>query len=471
LHLDIKPQNLIVLAPGDLIKLIDYGGCIIEGKPGKPIATEGYNAPELVPADPINRSRLRGPCKASDVFSLGRLFCFLSLPFSLIGKYRYTLPSPAEVAVFGEMESVYRFVRRLTAINPDERMTLSEAHEAAYALRNEVMALKQRRAMPSPSSIFLPDASKEAVLSFRTIPELCVDPKDDAAQQVALALAEPNLDQQRELLEKAVAEFPNSREGLMRLAALASDRGDFEFARRTLDQVMKQHPFDWRIVYYLGRLHGITGDTEQAARCFDACYSACPAEVAIKLANGLCAERLGQNAMASRFYETASWVNPQYIAGPFGWARCASHAQDWATAIEAYSRVPRTSWAFNQALIGRVQALIQILSGAAAKGIGLNELQEAASAANCVLAEGDSYDGFRVKADVLKAAIAALQSGALKADKTILLLGVPLIQGRLRDAASQALKQSALNVNDPDLRIELVDEARRVGRITLFGGK
>jgi serine/threonine-protein kinase PknG len=469
LHLDIKPENFIALAPGDHMKVIDYGGCHIEGREKQDVVTtDGFSAPELEPNHPINGGKTRRPSKASDVFALGRLFCFLSLPFSLKGKYRFMLPTPGEEPIFAELESVYRFVRRLTAIDPDERMTLAEAYEAADALRNEVIALKDRRALLSVSTAFAADTTKETELTFKTLPQLLIDGNDQAARQVEEAIAFVDLKRQRQVLEQILVEQPESKEAKLRLAALATDTGDLDFAKRLLEQLSRKDPFDWRNVYHLGRLALAGGEIEQAARCFDACYSARPADVAIKLPNGLCAELAGNNAVASRFYETVAWVNPDYTAGPFGWARVATKEGDLATAIEAYNRVPRTSWAFRQAVIGKVQALIHILSSASASGIGLPELQEAADSAEFVIAEGESFEAHRLQADVFKAAIAALGAGAVKSDKTITLLGVPMVPRFMRKAASQSLLSCGRLASDRCLRIDLVDEARRVAGFKLF---
>jgi serine/threonine-protein kinase PknG len=467
LHLDIKPQNFIVLAPGDHLKAIDYGGSMIDGK-GDLVRTLGFSAPELYADEPINGGRKRHPSKASDVYALGRLFCFLSLDFTMKGKYQFALPSPSELHAFAEMESLYRFVRRMTAINPDERLTMDEAYDAAAALRNEVIALKERRSMPTSSRIFFPDLAKATALNFRNLPLFVVDAGDEAAHEIEEALNSIDPNSQHALLEKARLHFPESKEAKLRLAALDIDTGELDHARRVLETLAKKDPFDGRSVYHLGRLALAEGNHELAARCFDACYSIWPAEAAIKLPNALCAELLGQHARASRLYETAAWMNPDYIAGPFGWARVALKEGDRATAMEAFNRVPRTSWAFKQAVIGRVEALLHILSTASAKGVGLVELEDAAVAAGLVIAEGESFESLRVTADVLEAAIAALKSRALPSDKTVRLLGVPLVRRRLRKAAAAALVKCASFVADRAQRIALIDESRRVAGYKFF---
>jgi serine/threonine-protein kinase PknG len=470
LHLDIKPENIIVLTPGDQLKVIDYGGCQFESKGGLQdhVTTDGYSAPELELEHPIYGGKPERPCKGSDVFALGRLFLSLCFNFSLKGKYRFALPSPAEAPAFAEMESVYRFVKGLTAINPDERMTLPEAYETACALRYEVIALKDRRPVVWVSSAFAADTSKGTELSLKTLPRLLTDRRDVTAPMIEQASVIPDLSKQRFALEQILLDNPQSMEAKLTLAGLCIDIGDLDFTKRLLKELARANPCEWRNAYHLGRLSLAQGEIEFAARCFDACYSARPAEVAIKLACGYCAELLGNNARASRFYETASLINPDYTAGPFGWARVAIREGDLATAIEAYNRVPRTSWAFNQAVIGKVQTLIKILLSASSQGIGLPELLEAAASASLVATDGESYEAYRLQADVIMAAIAALRAGSLKPDKTITLLGVVLKPRALRKAASDALINCSRFVAERGKRFALVDEARRISGFRLF---
>jgi serine/threonine-protein kinase PknG len=464
LHLDIKPNNFIVLAPGHHMKVIDYGGSQFEGKAVQDfVLTEGFSAPELYKDHPMNVGKKPRATKAADVFSLGRLFCFLSLSFTLTGKHAFSLPPPSLVPQFAEFESLYRLIRRMTAVNPAERMTLSEAYDAVAAVRNEVVALRERRSLPSVSTVFLPDTTKEIELTYANLPVLALDNTDQAIHMIAEALGTADPNRQRALLEEACIQFPKSKEAKLRLAALDIDSGKLASARRTLEQYAKSNPFDCRAVYQLGRLALAEGDVERAARCFDACYSVWPGEMAIKLPNGLCAELLGNHARASRLFETAAWVNPDYTAGPFGWARVASKAQDWAAAIEAYNRVPRTSWAYRLAVMGRVQALVKRIGSATASGIGLVELQQAADAASFVVSDGDSFEGFQAKAEVLKMAIQLLDARSLKPDAKVLLLGVPFVSRNLKAAAAKALLDCARLAVDPSVKVKFVDESRSVG--------
>jgi serine/threonine-protein kinase PknG len=468
LFLDVKPPNFMVLAPGDRLKSLDYGGSQVEGKPGQDVVwTDGFSAPELEPAPP--GTKRRPPSKASDTWGLCRLFCFLSLNFSLTGKYRISLPTPEEESLFAEYESLYRFCRGCLATNPDQRMRLNDAIEQAYLLRNEIVALKEKRSVPAVSSVFAPDSTKEIELTFRSLPQLCIDYRDEAAKKVEAAINTPDLKRQRSMLQKTLKEHPLSTEAKLRLASLAIDIGELSSAQTALKQLALADAFDCRIVYHLGRLALAQNNIPEAARYFDACYSAWPAEM-IKLACGHCAELMGDNAKASRYFETAAWVDPSYTAGPFGWARCAIKEKDWATAIEAYNRVPPGSWAFKKAVLGKVQALAQIIktAGKGATGVGLVELQEAADSASVVIAEGESYESYRLQADVFGSAIALLRSGSLKSDKAVTILGVPLVKGRLRDAASISLINCSLLMPDRAARIKVVDEANRLSRFKLF---
>ena len=469
LHLDGKPQNFMALAPGDRLKAIDYGGSQSEGRPGQAVAvTEGFSAPELYREHALIQGKLRRPSKASDVFAAGKVWVFLCLDSIMNGKYRFAVPTPAEESLFSALESLYRFVLRMTAYNPDERMSMAEVLIGAAALRKEVIALKQRRAMPSVSAIFAPDLSKDTELNYRNLPRLAIAAKDPAARLVEAALDKADPNEQRALLEQALIEHPESKAARLSLAALSIDTGDLTPGRQLLEEMTNCNCFDCRPVYELARLALAEGDVQTAARLFDACYSVWPWETAIKLPNGLCRELLGDYAGASRFYETVAWVDPDYTAAPFRWAHCAEMEGDWATAIEAYNRVPRSSWAYTKAVAGKVRALLKVIAGAGtAGGAGLVELKAAADACAFVIARGASLDSFLLQAEVLETAIALLRARTIKSDKSIFLFGIPLVQKRLRDSAEQCLIRASECVANREERIQLVDRARTIRRVRI----
>jgi hypothetical protein len=92
-----------------------------------------------------------------------------------------------------------------------------------------------------------------------------------------------------------------------------------------------------------------------------------------------------------------------------------------------------------------------------------DELIKAASS----LAEVVS-DDWHKKADLLVAAIHRLQTKEIAPDQTIKLLGVPLQENKLRDAAEAAFRNCADFAETDVDRIALIDAANEIRRQTWF---
>lgn len=80
----------------------------------------------------------------------------------------------------------------------------------------------------------------------------------------------------------------------------------------------------------------------------------------------------------------------------------------------------------------------------------------------------DRYEAWRAQADLWLTAIRQLEKRQLRPDDSINLLGVPLLENELRDAAEEALRQCAHHALTVDQRIALIDEANSVRRLTWF---
>ncbi len=79
-----------------------------------------------------------------------------------------------------------------------------------------------------------------------------------------------------------------------------------------------------------------------------------------------------------------------------------------------------------------------------------------------------NYDAWRLHADILIHALEQLETRNLQPDENFTLLTIPLRENDLRDAAEVALRQCAHYADSEEKRINLIDEANRVRRLTWF---
>ena len=139
LFCDFKPDN--VMQTGTSLKLIDLGGVYRMDDATSPIyGTTGYQAPEI--AD--DRSR---PFP-SDLFTVGRTLAVLCTNFrGFQSTYEFTLPPQSEVPLYATYDSLYRFLQRATALNPDDRFqTADEMADQLFGVLREVVASRDRSA-------------------------------------------------------------------------------------------------------------------------------------------------------------------------------------------------------------------------------------------------------------------------------------------------------------------------------------
>jgi hypothetical protein len=91
---------------------------------------------------------------------------------------------------------------------------------------------------------------------------------------------------------------------------------------------------------------------------------------------------------------------------------------------------------------------------------GKDALLQASEALKTVVP--DKYESWRAQADLWLAAIRQLETRQLSADDSVELMGVPLIEKNLRDAAEEALRQCAHFAPSLEQRIALIDEANSI---------
>ena len=98
--------------------------------------------------------------------------------------------------------------------------------------------------------------------------------------------------------------------------------------------------------------------------------------------------------------------------------------------------------------------------------IAKNDLLQAAESLTTVVP--DRFEAWRAQADLWLTAIRQLETRQVSPDDNVYLMGVPLREAELRDAAEDALRQCAHHAPTADQRIALIDEANSIRKMTWF---
>ncbi len=455
-YCDFKPDNFML--EEDDVKLIDMGGVRrIDDLDGDIYGTKGYTAPE---AD-------SGPSFVSDLYTVGRTLAVLLMDFKFQGAFLHSLPPPAEQPLFTQHESLYRFLRKATRENPDDRFqTADEMADQLLGVLREMVALRSTP-RPSESTYFsgeLPgeiSSGEDAKRWASALPALKVDPLDPAAGAV-LTSGSLSGGSKLGLLKQTFQQFPESSEALLRLADEQTHRGEYDNADKTLTQLGESDPFDWRVFWYRGRLRLAQEKYQDAAAAFSRVYEEVPGEVAPKLALALASELAGDGVTAARLYDLVSHVDPSFTGSAFGLARCRMSAGDRAGAVEAFGRIPPSSGLYPAAQM----ALARCLTQPTPTPPGADDLIRAGDAVAAL--DLDGLTRHALAARILLAAVAQFDARTLTPQPDRLLLGQPLQPAALRAGAERELRACARYAKTPEERIALVDQANAVRPRTLF---
>jgi serine/threonine-protein kinase PknG len=387
--------------------------------------------------------------------------------------HRYTLPTPQEEPKFAGQESLYRFLLKMTAKNPDDRfVSAEEAAEQLLGVLREVVAVETTTPHPGSSSSFGPDLlaldsgneMRPAEPEYAHLPLPSIDIEDPAAQAVsgANALAEPA--RRVAALELVRGRYPKSREARLRLAAAQSDHGDFSDAEEFLKQLGEEDAWDWRVLWFQGRMRLAQHKPTEARKLFDQVYFDLPGELAPKLALALSAELDGDLKVASAMYDRVSQTDPGFVSAVFGLARCRFRAGDRTGAVAALNRIPPSSGLF---LRSRVEAA-RMLVRPEASAPRLEDLASASALAES-LALGE-LNKLLLGNQILTAAVEHISSKALSAGqhaKDLKIMGHAVSERQLRLGLESSLRGLARFMSG-DERIQLVDQANLMRPSTLI---
>lgn len=457
-YCDFKPDNCML--EGDDVKLIDMGGVRrIDDQDSDVYGTAGYTAPEGNQA----------PSFVSDLYTVARTLAVLIIDFKFQSTFLHTLPAPDEQPLFARYSSLYRWLLRGTHARPEERFQTADemAEQLLGVLREVVAADGTPRFLESVhftgDRLSLTGGGADPALQpdFSALPDLRVDSQDPAANLV-LSAGMLGVPVRRTLFERAIAQFPESTEAPLRLAALEIESGDFSAAEKRLAAVGAADPYDWRVFWYRGCAQLARKRPQDAQALFDRVYSELPGELAPKLALGLAAEMAGDLPAAASLYELVSRADPTFVSATFGVARCRTRARDRDGAAAAYDRIPASSSLYAQAQM----ALARVLLQAEPSQPGEAELLRAASAVETLAREG--YAQHRLAADLLLKAVELVETSVVAARDSVRVLGQPLRSAALRAGAERELRACARYAASIDERFALVDHANAVRPRTLF---
>ncbi|MFG2842618.1 tetratricopeptide repeat protein [Kitasatospora sp. NPDC048296] len=472
IYCDFKIDN--VIQSGDALKIIDMGAVCRLDHDGPIYGTVGYQAPEIA---------THGPSPASDLYTVARTLAVLTFDFQGYSTtYRDSLPGPEDVEVFATYESYYRFLVRAT--DPDPARRFSSAEEMADQLTGvlrEVLALQDDRPRPAPSTLFGPElrvVDTELVLPTDQLGQLRVTALDPSAAALALPVprvdpGDPNAGFLATLLatdpEEAIAALGGapavSIESRLRELRALLELGRQGMAVNELAELEKDHPDDWRVVWYRGLValvgaaeNGSETDLRAAAEAFDAVYDAFPGEAAPKLALAICAELLGDAGDAAEFYRLVWATDHSYLSAAFGLARVRLSEDDRPGAVRVLESVPATSSQYTAARIAAVRARLRERPTTDPLATDLSAGSDQLTALRL-----DDRRREELSVEVLGAALGwvmAGSAGAQQAGATVV-LGRPAVERELRFALEQSYRVLARLADRAETRIEMVERANR----------
>lgn len=450
LYCDFKPANLIQV--GDSMKLIDLGGVRRVDDDQSPIyGTVGFQAPEVA---------RDGTTVASDLYTVARTLATLVFEFKgYQAQFETTLPSADEVALFGQFDSLYRWLQKGTAQRPEDRFqTAEEMREQLFGVLREVTAAVGTGAVTrsTPSQMFGQPAATADLLTWRDLPRLAIDPRDAMASWLTTVTTD-----EPAARFAALEGAPEQTVAVMAERADAALRTDqVQLAEHLAQRILDADPWEWRGVWLQGLAALSRSDPAAAVAAFNAVYGQLPGELAPKLALAAACEAAGEPTVAERLYTTCARTDAAFVAtGQFGLARIAAQAGDRDAALHALDRIPATSRAYGDARRSRALLLAAALDPAHA----LQDLGQAANELEQASLQPVERASLRIR--LLESALVHVQAQGPQMAQEV--GGVPAAELPLRRALESAYRDAARLATDGDRRVELVDKANAVRPRTL----
>jgi serine/threonine-protein kinase PknG len=257
----------------------------------------------------------------------------------------------------------------------------------------------------------------------------------------------------------AAKQFPRSREARLRLAMALAENGEFAEAETILDLLSREDAWEWRVLWFRGRMLLAQAKPAEARKLFDQVYFDLPGEIAPKLALGLAAEMTNDVTVAMKMYELVSRTDPGFVSAVFGLARCHAQQGDRRSAVAALDRIPQSSALYLRARVEAARMLVR------KSGVGSEPSLEDLASASAV-AEGLTLGDrarFTLSSQIYTAAVEQIGSKAARGKGTpgLKILGQPLEERPLRAGLESSLRSMARFLAGEE-RIKLVDQANTV---------
>ena len=200
--------------------------------------------------------------------------------------------------LFSRYDSLYRFLLKGTAANPDDRFqSADEMADQLHGVLREIVAAEESRPVPGVSSLFT--FALRAGLErpdWRILPRPQVAAEDPAAAFLAaITGTDP-----AQLIAQLQAAPDHTVEVDFRLIVTSIEAGDLAGAQEMIAAIESADPWEWRAHWYRGLAALASGDATAARRSFGAVYETLPGELAPKQALALACESGGDHADRGR---------------------------------------------------------------------------------------------------------------------------------------------------------------------------
>ncbi len=460
-YCDFKPENAMV--EGDNVKLIDMGAVRrVDDVDGDIYGSKGYAAKEA--SD--------NPTPVSDLFSVARALAVLVADFDFQGKYEYTLPPAADVPIFQQHESLYRFLQKATREKPEERFqTAEEMGEQLVGVLRDVTAGSAELGQVE-SALFdhtdrreeHDEATHSSKRAHRGVPPLKVDIADAGANIILAASAVNDPAKRKAMYDRALKTFPDSMELKLRSIDEMIELEKYDQAQKELLVLEQARPQEWRLAWYRGRLLMAMGRVKETIAHFEKILSDLPGELAPKQALARAYELAGDLVNAIRYFDAVSRADPTFTSASFGLGRCLARKNERLGAAAAYARVPASSNRYARAQMERARVLMD-RNG---KAPTLSELMQAS---NAIESLDDTVQGLEIhqlRAELFEEVVESLDGSDFPPDEKVQLLGVALMPMNARIAAEGELRECAKYAQNEHQKIHFVDRANQIRPITLF---